>query len=47
MLPLTKPFGNLGILNDNGYIVTNEEMETSVPGIFAAGMFVIKHFVKL
>ena len=37
MLPLTKPFGNLGILNDNGYIVTNEKMETSVPGIFGAG----------
>lgn len=37
MLPLTKPFGNLGILNDNGYIVTNEKMETTVPGIFGAG----------
>jgi len=37
MLPLTKPFGDLGILNDNGYVVTNSEMETSVPGIFAAG----------
>lgn len=37
MLPLTKPFNNLGILNDNGYIVTNEKMETSIPGIFGAG----------
>ncbi|WP_391203372.1 thioredoxin-disulfide reductase [Psychrobacillus sp. L4] len=37
MLPLTKPFVNLGILNDNGYIVTNEKMETAVPGIFGAG----------
>lgn len=37
MLPLTKPFANLGILNDNGYIVTNEKMETTVPGIFGAG----------
>ena len=37
MLPLTKPFGSLGILNDNGYIVTNEKMETTVPGIFGAG----------
>ena len=37
MLPLTKPFKNLGILNDNGYIVTDEKMETSVKGIFAAG----------
>lgn len=37
MLPLTKPFEALGILNDAGYIVTNEQMETAVPGIYAAG----------
>ena len=37
MLPLTKPFTDLGILNDGGYVVTNEKMETSVPGIYAAG----------
>jgi thioredoxin reductase (NADPH) len=37
MLPLTKPFANLGILNSEGYIETNEQMETKVPGIFAAG----------
>jgi len=37
MLPLTKPFAKLGILNENGYILTNEQMETKVPGIFAAG----------
>ncbi|MFF2287663.1 thioredoxin-disulfide reductase [Peribacillus butanolivorans] len=37
MLPLTKPFEKLGILNDTGYIETNDRMETRVPGIFAAG----------
>ncbi|MEH7522086.1 thioredoxin-disulfide reductase [Bacillus sp. JJ1503] len=37
MLPLSKPFENLGITNENGYIETNENMETKVPGIFAAG----------
>ncbi|MDF1509687.1 thioredoxin-disulfide reductase [Robertmurraya sp. DFI.2.37] len=37
MIPLSKPFEGLGITNENGYIVTNEKMETSVPGIFAAG----------
>lgn len=37
MNPLTKPFEKLGILNENGYVVTNEIMETSVPGIYAAG----------
>lgn len=37
MNPLTKPFEKLGILDENGYIITNEIMETSVPGIYAAG----------
>ncbi|WP_147534057.1 thioredoxin-disulfide reductase [Bacillus marasmi] len=37
MIPLSKPFESLGITNENGYIVTNDQMETSVPGIFAAG----------
>ncbi|MCL6570255.1 MAG: thioredoxin-disulfide reductase [Bacillus sp. (in: Bacteria)] len=37
MLPLSKPFLSLGITNENGYIETNELMETKVPGIFAAG----------
>ncbi|WP_342432958.1 thioredoxin-disulfide reductase [Neobacillus sp. FSL H8-0543] len=37
MLPLSKPFEGLGITNENGYIETNERMETKVKGIFAAG----------
>ncbi|MEG0471153.1 MAG: thioredoxin-disulfide reductase [Solibacillus sp.] len=37
MLPLTTPFKPLNILNESGYIVTNEKMETAVPGIYAAG----------
>lgn len=37
MVPLTAPFASLGVLNENGYVVTNEQMETNVPGIFAAG----------
>lgn len=37
MDPLTAPFKSLGILDEHGYIVTNEEMETKVPGIYAAG----------
>jgi len=37
MVPLTKPFENLNITNEAGYIITNELMETSVPGVFAAG----------
>lgn len=37
MNPLTKSVANLGITNESGYIETNENMATSVPGIFAAG----------
>ncbi|GLO67132.1 MULTISPECIES: thioredoxin-disulfide reductase [Oceanobacillus] len=37
MVPLNEAFLSLGITNDEGYIATNENMETSIPGIFAAG----------
>lgn len=38
LVPLTQPFENLGILNEKtGYVIANDEMETNVPGIFAAG----------
>ncbi|MBY0222775.1 thioredoxin-disulfide reductase [Mammaliicoccus sciuri] len=35
--PLTGPFKELGILDENGYIETNDIMETKIPGIYAAG----------
>lgn len=35
--PITKPFTNLGITDENGWIETNDHMETQVPGIFAIG----------
>ncbi|WP_090797151.1 thioredoxin-disulfide reductase [Pelagirhabdus alkalitolerans] len=35
--PLSEPFKSLGITNEEGYIPTNEQMETEIPGIFAAG----------
>ncbi|WP_214825243.1 thioredoxin-disulfide reductase [Exiguobacterium algae] len=37
MNPITGFVQDLGITNEQGYIVTNEEMETKIPGIFAAG----------
>jgi thioredoxin reductase (NADPH) len=37
MKPLTQPFEGLGILNELGYVEANEEMETEIPGVFAAG----------
>jgi thioredoxin reductase (NADPH) len=36
-LPNTKIFEGLLALNPRGYIITNEDMETNIPGIFAAG----------
>lgn len=35
--PMSEPFKNLSITDENGWILTNERMETSVPGIFAVG----------
>lgn len=36
-VPMTSPFKDLGILNDQGYVKTNDLMETALPGIFAIG----------
>lgn len=36
-VPLSEPFKSLGIVDDEGYIPTNENMETKIPGVFAAG----------
>lgn len=36
-VPATTPFKDLGITDEKGWIKTNEEMETSIPGIFAVG----------
>ncbi|RPF54391.1 thioredoxin reductase (NADPH) [Aquisalibacillus elongatus] len=37
MIPLNQAFTDLGITNDEGYVETNENMATNIPGIFAAG----------
>ncbi|WP_112181833.1 MULTISPECIES: thioredoxin-disulfide reductase [Paraliobacillus] len=37
MNPLNEPFKELGIINEEGYVTTNEKMETAIPGIYAAG----------
>lgn len=37
MQPMTSAFSALGILNEAGYIVTDDNMRTAVPGILAAG----------
>ncbi|MBU0278059.1 thioredoxin-disulfide reductase [Gemella sp. zg-570] len=37
MMPQTKDFESLGILDSYGYIPTDEHLATSIPGIFVAG----------
>lgn len=41
-VPLSAPFKSLGIVDEDGYIPTNVNMETSVPGIYAAGDIRVK-----
>lgn len=36
-VPNTNEFKNLGITNEQGWIETNDEMETKIPGIYAVG----------
>lgn len=42
MVPLSEPFKSLGIVDEEGYIPTNANMETNVPGVFAAGDIRVK-----
>lgn len=37
MNPQTDSFKSLGIVDESGYITTNEHLETTIPGIFVAG----------
>ncbi len=37
LIPMTAPFQDLGITDDKGWIVTNDKMETNIPGIYAIG----------
>ncbi|SFQ09890.1 thioredoxin-disulfide reductase [Salibacterium halotolerans] len=37
MIPLNDAVNGLGITNEEGYIETNEEMETKIPGVYAVG----------
>lgn len=37
LVPNSQAFANLGICDDQGWVLTDEKMETKVPGIFAIG----------
>ena len=40
VIPNTQMYGELTL--QDGYIVTNEKMETSIPGVYAAGDIRVK-----
>lgn len=37
LYPMTTPFVNLKIMDDSGWVLTDEKMKTKIPGIFAVG----------
>lgn len=42
-VPITGFLTDMGITDDKGYIIVNEHMETSIPGIYGAGDVLQKH----
>ncbi|KRN31152.1 thioredoxin reductase [Liquorilactobacillus mali] len=37
LVPMTEPFESLNVTDEQGWIVTDEKMQTKIPGIFAIG----------
>lgn len=47
LLPVSTPFQSLGITDEEGWIPTDDQMQTSVPGIFAVGDVRQKHLRQI
>lgn len=47
ILPQSKPFADLGILDEQGWVATDDLMHTNVPGIFALGDVRAKHLRQI
>lgn len=47
LLPVSDPFKSLGITDVEGWIPTDEQMQTSVPGVFAVGDVRQKHLRQI
>ncbi|MCJ0537211.1 thioredoxin-disulfide reductase [Enterococcus cecorum] len=47
LIPLTQAFTSLGITDDAGWIVTDERMQTKIPGILACGDARQKHLRQI
>ncbi|MCM0583318.1 thioredoxin-disulfide reductase [Weissella diestrammenae] len=37
LLPVSEPFASLNVTDEEGWVVTNDQMETTQPGVFALG----------
>lgn len=37
IMPMTDAFANLGVLDDQGWVIVDDHMQTKVPGLFAIG----------
>lgn len=42
-IPATECFRSLGVLDETGYVKTDERMSTGIPGIYAAGDCIVKN----
>lgn len=47
LMPVTESFSDLGILDPSGYIKVNQQMETSMPGVFGAGDACLKQLRQI
>jgi len=47
LVPQTEIFKGLVNMNDYGYIITDENMETNVPGIYAVGDIRVKNLRQI
>lgn len=47
VLPITEPFKKLGITNEQGWIETDDQMRTKIPGLYAVGDVRDKHLRQI
>lgn len=47
IVPVSEPFVDLGITDEQGWIITDDRMQTSIPGIYAVGDVRQKHLRQI
>ena len=46
-IPATQFLQGLNVLNDEGYVIVNDKLETGIPGLYAAGDVIEKHLRQI